>query len=175
MHVLIGLITALAGLVWALYSLQRAGFDLNPAGWGRRRQWRKLYGTKPIFTLQRPMEAAALLMVGVLKQEGEISREQKAALVEIFRETFHLDEAQAQDVFASSVFLLKDELNLDQSVRGILAPTRERFTPEQAASLIALLERVARLEGAPNDAQQRIIDAARQELDAVDRLPADWH
>lgn len=177
MHVIIGLITALAGLVWALVSLQRSGFDLgglNPVAWARRRRWRKLYGTKPIFTLQRPMEAAALLMVGVLKQEGEISREQKTAVTGLIRDTFHLDDAQAQDVFASSVFLLKDELNLDQSVRGILAPSRERFTPEQAASLIALLEQIARLEGEPNDAQQRIIAAVRNELAELERTKPAW-
>lgn len=167
MHVIIGILTALTGLVWALYSLHRAGFDvtsLDPTAWARRRKWRRLYGTKPIFTLEQPMEVAALLIIAVLKQEGEISREQKAAVIDIFQSTFHQTEAQARDVFASSVYLLKDELNLDQSVPGILAVSRDRFTTGQAESLLTLLEQVASLEGPVTDAQRRIIDAVRTEL-----------
>ena len=167
MHVIIGIITAFAGLVWALYSLQNSGVDLNsfnPFAWARRRRWRKLYGTKPIYTLERPMEAAALLIVGVLKQEGEISREQKAAVVEIFESTFQLERSQAQDVFTSSVYLLKDELNLDQSVSGILSRCKDKFTQAQTASLIALLQRVATLEGDATESQQRIIRAVQQDL-----------
>lgn len=44
MHILIGLITAIAGLVWALHSLQNAGVNLNgfnPFYWMRRRKWEK--------------------------------------------------------------------------------------------------------------------------------------
>lgn len=177
MHVIIGIITALAGLIWALYSLQNSGVDLNsfnPFTWARRRRWRKLYGTKLIFTIERPMEAAALLIVGVLKQEGEISREQKAAVIELFKTTFHLEESQAQDVFTSSVYLLKDELNLDQSVRGILSRSKDRFTAEQSASLIAMLERAATLEGAANESQQRIIRAVAEELAATARTDGSW-
>ncbi|HEX7035497.1 MAG TPA: hypothetical protein VF210_06970 [Pseudomonadales bacterium] len=59
-------------------------------------------------------------------------------------------------------------------MRGILAPSRERFTPEQAASLIALLERIARLEGEPNDAQRRIIDAVRSELAELEPSGPGW-
>lgn len=168
MHIIIGIITAVAGLIWALNSLQRSGVDLNafnPFTWARRRKWRRLYGTKPIFTLQRPMEAAALLIVGVLKQEGEISREQKAAVIELFTSQFHLEESQAREVFASSVYLLKDEINLDQSVSGILAPCKAAFTAEQAASLVSMLQQVAALEGSPTEGQQRIIQAVRADLD----------
>jgi hypothetical protein len=46
MHYLIGLITAVAMLIFALSRLQRAGLDLNalnPFLWYRRAQWKKLY------------------------------------------------------------------------------------------------------------------------------------
>lgn len=173
MHIIIGILTAVAGLIWALVALQRSGLDvtaINPAAWSRRRRWRRLYGTKPIYSLQRPMEAAAVLIVGMVKQEGEISREQKAAVIDIFVKDFHLTEDQAREVFGSSVYLLKDELDLDQSVPGILAPSRESFTPDQAESLMDLLQRVARLEGEPTQAQQRTLQAVRE---ALTTKPAD--
>lgn len=177
MHIIIGLLTALAGLIWALTALQRSGVDLtafNPGAWSRRRRWRKQYGTKPIFSLQRSMEAAALLIVGMLKQEGEISREQKAAVIDIFQREFHLDEKQAREVFGSSVYLLKDEINLDQSVPGILAPCRDAFTPEQSESLIALLRQVATLEGEANEVQQRILESVSRELAQPTSGPRKW-
>lgn len=177
MHIIIGLITAIAGLIWALTALQRSGLDItaiNPAAWSRRRRWRKLHGTKPIFSLQRPMEAAALLLVGMVKQDGEITREQKMAVIDAFVREFHLGEAQAREVFGSSAFLLKDEINLDQSVSGILAPSREAFTPEQTESLLALLDEVARLEGEPSEAQRRLLEAVRRELGSASAASGKW-
>lgn len=56
MHIIIGFITAFAGLVWALNSLQNAGFDLNslnPFALMRRRRWAKKLGTKPMHAEQR--------------------------------------------------------------------------------------------------------------------------
>ena len=44
MHILIAAITAIGGLIWALYRLQNSGFDLNafnPFYWARRREWEK--------------------------------------------------------------------------------------------------------------------------------------
>lgn len=115
-----------------------------------------------------------MLIVGMVKQEGEISREQKATVIDIFVNNFHLTEDQAREVFGSSVYLLKDELNLDQSVPGILAPSRESFTPDQATSLIELLEQVAALEGEATHAQQRTLVAVREALTTTPATGGKW-
>lgn len=62
MYIVIAAITASAGLIWALSVLQRSGFDLNslnPFLAYRRWQWRGIYGGKPIYKLDRPMDVAA--------------------------------------------------------------------------------------------------------------------
>ena len=44
MHIVLGVLSAVAGLIWAIVALQRSGFDpasLNPFLWYRRSQWRK--------------------------------------------------------------------------------------------------------------------------------------
>lgn len=87
MHIIIGVLTAIAGLVWALHSLQNSGVDLNsfnPFTWARRRKWEKLYGAKPLYNLVKPMEAAASLIVGTLAQEGIISSDQKMQVISLF-------------------------------------------------------------------------------------------
>lgn len=119
MHIVIGVISALAGLCWALIALQRSGLDLNelnPFLWARRRKWRMLYGARPIFNLTKPLEVAALLIVAVLKEEGDISREQKSEVLSIFEREFHLDAGKAAEMYKSCLFLLKDEMNIEQSV-----------------------------------------------------------
>jgi len=148
-------------------SLQNSGFDLNslnPFAWARRRKWEKLYGTKAIHNLARPIEAAAILIVGLVREEGEISKEQKETIVTIFEEEFALTRQQSIDVFGSSVFMLKDEINFDQSVKKVLEPCKTKFTSQQTESLITILERISTLEGSPTDSQLRIKEVVRQEL-----------
>ncbi|MFO1351959.1 MAG: hypothetical protein U1F68_15300 [Gammaproteobacteria bacterium] len=52
MHIVIGFIVALSGLIFALARLQSVGFDLhslNPFLAYKRYQWKKKYSTKPLF------------------------------------------------------------------------------------------------------------------------------
>ena len=73
MHVVIGVLTALAGLIWAVVALQKAGITLssfNPFLWQRRMAWKKNLGEKPLYALSDPMEVAAVLILGVAKCEG---------------------------------------------------------------------------------------------------------
>ena len=83
MHVVIGVLTALAGLIWAIVALQKAGVSIsafNPFLWHRRMNWKNNISEKPLYTLSDPMEVAAVLILGVAKCEGEISAEQKIPL-----------------------------------------------------------------------------------------------
>lgn len=177
MHIIIGVITAIAGLFWALNSLQNSGVDLNsfnPFTFIRRRRWEKLYGVKPLYNLEKPMEAAAALIVGLLKQEGEISREQKLEVIRVFEHDFHLDAAKAKEAFGSSVFLVKDEVNFEQSVKNILAPSKNAFNAEQIESLLSILNRVASIEGNPSEAQLRTIKAVETELSNSPKPSKAW-
>ena len=162
MHVVIGILTALAGLIWALVALQRAGINLNsfnPFLWHRRRQWQKLYAEKPLYTLDKPLDVTAMLLLGVAKCEGEISAEQKAALLDIFQREFHLGPDEAADLLLASAHLIRNEIYLVDNLDKILQSSNERFTDAQIASLTALMQRVARLEGAPNQEQERLVEA----------------
>ena len=119
MHIVITLITALGGLFWAMYYLQRSGFDfnsLNPFLWHRRAQWQNKYNTKPIYNLSEPLDVAVLLLLGIAKCEGEISAEQKQQLLKILENEFHLSGDQASDQLLASSHLLKDEIYLVDNI-----------------------------------------------------------
>ena len=91
MHIVIAAITAIAGLLWALNALQRSGFQfssLNPFLAWRRWQWSRSYGARPIYKLERPMDVAAVLLLGVAKADGAITSDQKRELLAMFQDEF---------------------------------------------------------------------------------------
>lgn len=174
MHILIGLIAAITSLLWAL---NRFGVDihsLNPFHWHRRNQWRKKLATKPIHTLTKPIEAAAVLIVGIVQTEGLVSREQKAEILNIFRSELKQDAASASDMFGSAAFLMKNVVDLAAEVPLILAPNKAHFSEEQAKSLIAILTRIAALEGEITQPQQNTIRAVEKELLHEKIKPGVW-
>ena len=105
MHIVIGVLTALAGLIWAIVALQRAGIDLNafnPFLWHRRALFYNKPAANQIYTLGSPMEVAALMLLGIAKCEGEISAQQKKAIIGIFENEFHLSRDEAADRCAAA-------------------------------------------------------------------------
>lgn len=174
MHIILGLITAIASLLWAL---NRFGVDihsLNPFNWHRRNQWRKQLDTKPIHTLTKPIEAAAVLIVGIAQTEGLVSREQKAEILNIFRTELKQDAAAADDMLGSAAFLTRSVVNLAAEVPLILAPNKAYFSEEQAKSLIAMLTRVAALDSEISVAQRNTIKAVAKELLQEKVKPGEW-
>ena len=63
---------------------------------------KKQYAHKPIYTLDKPLDVAAALLLGTLKCEGEISSEQKSALTSIFENNFQLENSEAADLLLAS-------------------------------------------------------------------------
>lgn len=150
MPYLIGLLGALVTVLVLLKRLADAGIDLgglNPFARRRRRAWQGKYEGNPLFGLDDPMDAAAALAVGVAKASGDISSEQKSALLAAFQSTFDLDLVAAEKLLASSAWLVGDgQIFIDQ-VEGVVAKSRERFTDNQIDSTLALIEEIAAVEG----------------------------
>ena len=165
MHIVIGALSAFAGLIWAVIALQRSGFNpdsINPFLWYRRAQWRSKYAVKPIYNLAEPMAVAALLILGIAKCEGEISREQKQAIHDLFESAFRLDRDAADDLLLASSHLLRDEIYLVDHLDRILARSRTTFSAEQVNSLLRMMQQVGTLESALNEEQRHLIEATEQ-------------
>ncbi len=177
MHILIGLITAIAGLFWAINSLQRSGFNpssLNPFLMFRRNKWKKLYAEKPIYNLDRPLDVASVLLLGTLKCEGEISTGQKNTLVSIFENHFKLDNSEASDLLLASSHLIRDEIYLADNLDKILARSSDQFTDEQIDSLLSLMEQVSSLESHTNEEQVKLINTAKKYFNKASKPSGQW-
>jgi len=162
---IIAIISALAGLIWALTALQRSGLDLgslNPFLAWRRWQWRQTYGNKPLYKLDRPIDAAAVLVVGMAKADGEISSQQKQAVLELFETEFDMSRDTASELLLSSSYLIRDELSLIERVDKILEPSALRFEREAVESLLGMMRRIATHDSPMNSEQQRLLDATER-------------
>jgi hypothetical protein len=156
MHI-IALLTAIAGLI---YAIQRAGFRLdalNPFAWYRRSQWLKVYREKPIYNLDEPIDVAALLLLGVVKCEGEISAEQKRELLSIFEHNFHLSNANASDLLLASSHLIRNEIYIADALPKILQKSAHQITENQVQSMLTLMNQMGTLESPLNVEQQKLI------------------
>lgn len=176
MHIVIGIITAVAGLIWALNSLQNAGVNLNafnPFAWARRRRWEKQLGTKPMHGLTESMDAAALLVVAVAKEHGDITRETKMEILSMFENEFGVKRSKSIEMYSSSIYLIEGTLNMASEVRHILKPSKEKFTDSHIAKLLAMLNAAADLENT-TEGQRAIIKAVEHEFKINEVHPQKW-
>ena len=167
MHIIIGLITAIAGLIWALYRLQQSGVDLNsfnPFHWLRRKKWEAQVGTKPLHRLDNSMEAAAVLIVAMAELDGTVTRETKSSVLQLFIREFELSEKDAAEMYATASYLLKEAAYLPVEVKNILAPSKHQFLPNQTELLLGMLAQVSTMEGEANQTQTEFLEAVRREL-----------
>lgn len=165
MHVIIAAITALAGLLWAINSLQRSGFhpsSLNPFLAYRRWKWSRTYGSKPIYRLERPMDVAAVLLLGIAKADGDITSDQKRELQAMFQSEFEISRDEAADLLLASSHLIRDEIYIVDHLDKILALSAPRFEPAAVSSLLAMMRRLAALDGSINGEQQKLIEATER-------------
>jgi uncharacterized tellurite resistance protein B-like protein len=164
-HIIIAAITALAGLFWALNALQRSGFNLNalnPFLAYRRWQWSRTYGAKPIYRLDRPMDVAAVLLLGIAKADGEITSDQKRELQNLYQSEFEISRDEAADLLLASSHLIRDEIYIVDHLDKILQPSASKFEPDAVSSLLRMMRRIAALDGSINAEQQKLIDATER-------------
>ena len=160
MHIILGLLGTIVTILVLLNRLGEAGIDLgwlNPFTWHRRRKYRLNHDLNPAFKLTSPLDTAALVLVTIAKAEGDMSREQKAALLKMFEQKFHLSERQAIDLLGASVHLFGRGDEVLAKPQHILDRSLEHFSPDQLESLTGMMDEVARLDGEPGENQRKVV------------------
>jgi hypothetical protein len=177
MHIILGVLGSLVTILILLNRLAEAGIDLgglNPFLWHRRRKWRNLYEGNPVFKIQSPMDATAILMVAVAKSDGDMTREDKGLLLRLFEDEFKLSKKDAAGLLISSAHLLGDGTEVRNNVKKFLTPSEESFTDLQARSATALLTQVASTSGSIHPCAQELIDQALCVLEPEQSSQAGW-
>lgn len=174
MHVVIGILT---GLISILYLLDRMGIDLgglNPFYWRRRRAWAKKYQGDPIYSIEDPVHLAAVFIVGVAKLDGDLTSDSKKAALKLFREKFSLDTGGASELLGSAAHLLGSPQVIDTQLAGLMDKNRERFTKEQAESMIQMAIDVSSAGGSLGAKQRECIAKMQEQLVPADKTSTSW-
>ena len=161
MHIILGLLGAIASL---LFILDRLGIDigwLNPFSWARRRAWAKKYEGDPIYAVEDPVQVAAILAIGIARLGGDIGAEQKQGIVQTFADTFSLDEREAHGLYISSQHLLGAPQILENQLNGVVDRHGDTFSAEQSASLIELIRTTVE---SPTETQRNFVESITSRL-----------
>lgn len=167
MHILIGALGSLVTILWILHRLAEMGVTLgglNPWAWRRRRKWRSTYEANPVFSITSPMEATALLIAATAKADGDLSLDEKQAILRLFERDFHLAEREAAALLTASTHLLGKGDEVRQNLAGVLQPSQDSFSASQAQSAVAMIEEIAAVGGNASPAQTDLIEQVRLHL-----------
>ena len=151
-----------------LNRLAEAGIDLgglNPFLWNRRRKWKKQYEGDPVFKVKDPMEATALLMVGIAKAQGDMTQENKKKILSLFESEFKLSKKEAVSLLISSTHIHGTGEELRKDVNKILKPSIDSFSETQARSAITLIESIA--DDNHDENTQGLLSNIRTNLESV--------
>jgi uncharacterized tellurite resistance protein B-like protein len=174
MHIILG---ALGSILTILYMLDRLGIDLggmNPFYWYRRRAFAKKYGADPIFSVEDPMHIASLLIIGTAKLDGDLTAEQKATARRLFEAEFSLSDKEASQLFGSAAHLLAAPQLIEDQLTKLAARSGGRFSPDQAQSLIGMMEKVAAADGGLSASQQALIAQVRNDFPSAAKPEGTW-
>lgn len=165
MHIVLSLLGAIVTLLILLHRLADAGISLgglNPFLWSRRRHWEKKFSGNPIFQIQSPMDATALLLTAAAKIDGDMTAEQKSQILSAFEDEFKLNKKESAGLLISSNYLLGRGDEVSEKLEAILSPSLPNFTQAQAESAVKLLQQLSDRDMEPNAERNSFIEGAAQ-------------
>lgn len=177
MHIVLSFLGVIVTILVLLKRLADAGFSLgglNPFLWHRRTQWRNNATGNPIFAIEDPMEASALILTGASKITGDMTSEQKSFLLSVFEQEFHLSGKESAGLLASSAYLLGDGQVLKSDLKKVLKPSLENFSQTQAASTTNILDRLCQLDVNNNELLHEFANDVKQLLEEQFKEKNTW-
>jgi uncharacterized tellurite resistance protein B-like protein len=160
MHIILGLLGTIVTILVLFKRLSDSGIDigwLNPFTWRRRRAWRKKYEGNPVFSLDSPLEVAAMLATAIAKIDGEISKEEKTEILSLFQTEFGKTEKEASDLLLSSIYIFGDGHDALRKPGRIMERSLQKFSEDQARSVMMLLEKIKTIDDANVKEKERFI------------------
>ena len=174
MHIVLAL---LGSIITILYMLDRLGIDLggmNPFYWRRRRAWAAKYQGDPIYSVKDPVHVAALLIIGAAKLNGDLTAEQKKLAQEQFKSNFSLDSHAASQLFGSAAHLLAAPQLIDTQLKALAEKNKDRFSHDQAESMIQMMVEVASAECELTAKQSEYVDGMRSLFPRTEKSEGTW-
>ncbi|MFK7945360.1 MAG: TerB family tellurite resistance protein [Paracoccaceae bacterium] len=173
MHILLGLLAAIAAAAFWLYRAQAAreqareildgANDVRLAA--RRLLYKRKHNTHPADSVEDPRLAAAGIMVAVATMDAPISQTEIATMTRLMSETFDINEREALDMVSFGRWVADECGTNDEAVRRLAKVVAQEAGPDAGPDLIRMATEVAAAEGgALGDDENYALDQLRKAL-----------
>ena len=120
------------------------------------------------------MDMAAGLMYVMAKCSGDISKEQKACMLDLFHKEFHISEEQATQLMSSCSFILRDEDKVVENLKDYLKPSMNKFDAEKKESVLDLVQQVVDCEENVTSKQINFMDEVKTVFSPAEPSNIQW-
>jgi uncharacterized tellurite resistance protein B-like protein len=177
MHIVLGVLGSMITILVLLNRLAEAGIDLgglNPFLWHRRRQWQKKLQGNPVYTIESPLDATALLATAIAKCDGDMSSDEKRLILDLFQNEFNMTKKEAAELLIASAYLLGDGEDVRNGLQKVLGPSLPNFTEDQARAAMALFENVCEVDSEESELKRAMVTCISKMLRARFQAAPKW-
>jgi len=173
MHILLVVLAVAVGVgvwIWRAQMAARAASDLIDTADDiraalRRFGYRRKANVNPLDGIDDPRLAAAGILAAFVKMDGDLGREEIAAIARECAAAFHADADEAGQIGAYGRWLVQQSSNMDEAVRRLARNLETKVTAEEREQLLGMIERVASIDGGGlSDAQRYSLDQLARQL-----------
>ena len=164
MHIVIGILATIAGIVFYLSRISRGASDLADAAnelgnLPRKMRYRKKAGKKGLALVDNPVEAACILMISVARMAplGRVSDAQSEAISDELVDRMQLDRRYADDLIIQMRSLSQYLNQPDSTLFPMLKILQGNIPAGDAKDLSAMMHRIAGIDSAVSMGQQNFI------------------
>lgn len=164
MHILLGLIAIIGGVVFWIWRIRNAATvarevvdvadDVRAAV--RRFGYRRHADKHPLDAVEDPRLAVAGILAAIAKMDGDYTREQMTTIQSECARVFEATPKDAEDFASYGRWLAHQLSNPDEVVRRLARSLSGALGPEERAQFLDMVERVAAVEGGGISDPQRL-------------------
>ncbi len=174
MHILVGVLAAIAAVIFYTSRISRGAADLVDAAnelgnLPRRLRYRKKAGKTGLDLVETPTEAATILLISIARMEKfcRVSDDQAHAMIRILSEQMHVDKDYADDLVVH-MRALSHHLNQPESTLfPMIKILQSAINRQEAQELSMMMAEMAAFDTPANDRQ---IDFIRRFKDRMGLL-----
>ena len=113
-------------------------------------------------------------MVSIAKADGEITRDTKMEMLDLFENEFGISRNKAIGLFSASTFMLKEANDIASEVKNILAPSKSDFDESHVKTLVDMMNKVSTFENEQTSIQKSIIASVINEFKLNSSDATNW-
>jgi len=170
MHILLGIVGAIAALSYYFFVFRRAGEAVSEAvdvvqrvrGKVRRNAFRKKAEGSALSSVEDPGSAAAVLLVKIAECGGPVFDDAKTEIAKMVRDEIGMEDAP--EVVSFAEWVAKRAVNPSDIIRTYKPLWVGNLNSVQMAGFVEMASRIAHLEGKPNSEQKEILRLMRERL-----------